>query len=36
VRTLLEITPDGDIINDDGEAFTLFSFDPEALDDPFD
>jgi hypothetical protein len=34
---LLEITPDGDIISDDGEIHTLFSFDPESLgDEPLD
>ena len=34
---LLEITPDGEIIGDDGEAYSLFSFDPESLgDEPLD
>ena len=28
---LSEITLDGDIIGDDGEVYTLFSYDPEAL-----
>jgi hypothetical protein len=32
MRTLLEITPDGDIIDDDGESHSLFSFDPDSLD----
>lgn len=31
MRELLEITSDGDIIGDDGEVYTLFAFDPEAL-----
>ncbi len=31
MRGLLDITPDGDIIADDGEVYTLFSFDPESL-----
>jgi hypothetical protein len=36
MRKLLEITADGDII-DDGEVYSLFRFDPEALgDDPID
>jgi hypothetical protein len=30
---MFEITPDGDIIADDGEIHTLFSFDPESLGD---
>jgi hypothetical protein len=30
MRRLLEITSDGDII-DDGEIYALFEFDPEAL-----
>jgi hypothetical protein len=34
MQTLLEITSDGDII-DDGETYTLFAYDPESLgDDP--
>jgi hypothetical protein len=33
MRGLLEITADGDIISDDGEVHTLFSFDPESLGD---
>ncbi len=33
VRLLHEITSDGDIIGDDGEAYALFSFDPEAIED---
>jgi hypothetical protein len=34
MQTLLEITSDGDIV-DDGETYALFSCDPEALsDDP--
>jgi len=32
MRRLLEITSDGDIL-DDGETYPLFSFDPEALSD---
>ena len=31
MRALHEITPEGDIISDDGEVHTLFSFDPESL-----
>ena len=31
MRGLMEITPDGEILSDDGEFHTLFSFDPEAL-----
>ncbi len=31
MRGLMEITPDGDLIADDGEVHTLFSFDSEAL-----
>ena len=34
MRLLFEITPDGDIIGDDGESYTLFTLDPEALEDP--
>ena len=35
MRGLFEITPDGDIIADDGEIHTLFSFDPEStIEDP--
>jgi hypothetical protein len=35
MRGLFEITSDGDIIDDGGEVYTLFSFDPESLgDDP--
>jgi hypothetical protein len=35
MRMLHEITSDGDIIDDNGEAHSLFAFDPEALgDDP--
>jgi len=30
VRTLLEVTSDGDVV-DDGETYALFAFDPEAL-----
>jgi hypothetical protein len=30
---LNEITPDGDIIGDDGEVYTLFAYDPESLGD---
>ena len=30
MRLLFEITSDGDII-DDGEIYSLFNFDPEAL-----
>jgi hypothetical protein len=30
---LREITGDGDIIGDDGETYSLFSFDPESLGD---
>jgi len=34
MRLLIEITPEGDII-DDGEIYALFHFDPEGLgDDP--
>jgi hypothetical protein len=33
MRGLLEITSDGDIIGDDGEVYSLFSFDPESLGD---
>ena len=32
MRKLLEITSDGDII-DDGEIYALFPFDPESLGD---
>ena len=32
MRTGLEITPDGDIIDENGESHSLFSFDPEGLD----
>jgi hypothetical protein len=36
MQILLEITSDGDIL-DDGEMYALFHFDPEALsDDPID
>lgn len=36
MQQLLEITSDGDII-DDGEVYALFYFDPESLgDDPID
>jgi hypothetical protein len=35
MRGLFEITPDGDIIADDGEIHTLFAFDPEStIEDP--
>jgi hypothetical protein len=35
MRTLLEITPDGDIIDENGESRSLFQYDPESLgDDP--
>jgi hypothetical protein len=35
MRRLLEITPDGDVI-DDGEIYALVPFDPESLSDyPF-
>jgi hypothetical protein len=36
MRVLYDITPDGDIIGDDGEIHTLFTFDPEATEDLFD
>lgn len=36
MRDLLDITPDGDIISDDGEVHPLINYDPEALEDPFD
>ena len=31
MRVMREITSDGDIIADDGEVYTLFSYDPESL-----
>lgn len=31
-----DITPDGEIIGDDGEAHTLFHFDPDATEDLYD
>lgn len=34
MRGLMEITSDGDIIADDGEVHSLFSYDPEALEEP--
>ena len=35
MRTLFELTVDGDIIDENGEGHPLFSFDPESLgDDP--
>ena len=36
MRGLMDITPEGDIIADDGEVHSLFSYDPEALEDPLD
>jgi hypothetical protein len=35
MRTLFELTVDGDIIDENGESHSLLSFDPESLgDDP--
>jgi hypothetical protein len=31
MRGLMDITPDGEILADDGEYRPLFSYDPEAL-----
>jgi hypothetical protein len=31
MRGLDEITQDGDIISDDGEVYSLFTYDPESL-----
>ena len=36
MQHLLEITADGDIINDNGEIQPIFSHDPEAVEDPLD
>jgi len=33
MRRLMEMTPDGEILSEDGEYRPLFSFDPESLGD---